>query len=241
MTDMIILRERVITIKAGDTFDQSMQGNVLRVTAGMVPLRVQDRNQQMDFTLLAGERAEFTDGEFPGLILSHTSGVDQTFKIQVGKGVNVASALVSGTVTITGTPTVNVQSVQNTVKVLSDGFSYGACWKSRTVNAANSAVTIVSPAANIDGLIVHAVRYSSYSSYGEGKLYQALVAHTSAPSNLVTGDVILSTNNWQPSGANTSGTMNTDVPILVPAGKGLYVISNVLETDKMASILYTIK
>jgi hypothetical protein len=100
VTDEIILRERVITIKTGDTFDQALQGNVLRVTAGNVPLRVQSRDGQLDFSLNSGERAEFPSQNL-GLILSHTSGADQTFTIQVGKGVNVASALVSGTVTIT--------------------------------------------------------------------------------------------------------------------------------------------
>lgn len=148
MNEMIILRERVITISPGDTFDQNLQGNVLRVTAGRVPLRIRDRNQQMDFSLLAGERAEFP-GEFPGLILSHGSGVDETFTIQVGKGVNVASAILSGAVTISGTPTVNIAENQFVTNKPMEADRNFNLWG--TAIAANSTTTLLSPGANVNG------------------------------------------------------------------------------------------
>lgn len=248
MSEMIILRERVITIKAGDTFDQSLQGNVLRLTAGAVPLRVQDREQQMDFTLLAGERAAF-EGEFPGVILSHASGVDQTFTIQVGKGVNVASALVSGTVSISGTANVSIvgtptvvngggtlTSIANTVKTLEDALQYGASFRSNTALVANAADTVFTPEANINGAIVHMVTANHISNvWGFGLLTRP----TSAPTTVLDGNVLaLGDAKYATSAVMT---IKIDRDIWVPAGRGLYFIGTGNGTYSDRSVLYTLK
>jgi len=238
MNETIILRERVITIGAGDTFDQSLQGNVLRVTAGNVPLRVQDRDQQMDFTLLAGERAEFP-GEFPGLILSHNSGIDQTFTIQVGKGVNVASALVSGTVTITGTPNVNIAGgnllgITNAIKSIDDGNEYGATWASNTPMAGNTPATIISPAANLNGALVIASAFFCYVSGNTA--YTSLIAKSTIPTSNTNGDVLAVTNKIEAGGYFSGGQLAK--PIKITAGMGLYMLCNLTQTTFMANVVY---
>lgn len=242
MNDMIILRERVITIKAGDTFDQNLQGNVLRVTAGLVPLRVQDRDGQMDFTLLAGERAEFP-GEFPGLILSHSSGADQTFTVQVGKGVNVASALVSGVVSITGTPTVingggNLTSIQNTVKTYDDPVKFGASFKSVTALAAGAVETIFSPASNPNGAIVSFANLINQNPTTWS--YYALLAKNSAPTSNIDGDLILSPNAGCIGNSGYVGTVSIaklDRDVYIQPGKGLYIYADIALIG-LRSVLY---
>lgn len=242
MNEMIILRERVITIGAGDTFDQSLQGNVLRVTAGNVPLRVQDRDQQMDFTLLAGERAEFP-GEFPGLILSHNSGVDQTFTIQVGKGVNVASALVSGSVSITGTPTVingggNLTSITNPVKAQDDGYAYGANFASIANTVANTPVTILSPASNTNGVILH--RAAFVLGLSSALCRGAFLAKSSAPASLADGDSVLTADNLIFVGSWFYFSGKLEKAVKIPAGKGVYFISEAASTIAHFSAAYSL-
>lgn len=235
----IILRERVIKIKAGDTFDQALQGNVMRVTAGAVPLRVQDRDGQLDFTLLAGEKAAFPS-ETPGLILSHTSGVDQTFTIQVGKGVDVASALLSGSVVISGTPTVIngggvLTSITSTVKTKADPVEFGACYKSTTNALANTPDMIVSPGANVNGLIVHSASIYSYNS-GAGGIHSLIAKAGSVPLSVIDGDVILGTRGY----TSGNGCSYLDRDIKIPAGKGLYFITWATEVNASRSVLYTL-
>lgn len=236
MSEQIILRERTFTIKAGETFDQALHGNVLRVTAGAVPLRVQSRDGQLDFTILAGEKARFPDDN-PALILSHTSGADQQFTIQVGKGVDVASALLSGSVVISGTPTVingggTLTSITNTVGVTDRGAEYSASLASSSALTANTPQTVVSPAANINGILV--TDCSVMATHGSNVPWPTLIAKTSAPANYTDGDVIHCPNNG--TGSFTLGTM--DYPILVPAGKGLYFIDNQTEVQAYRQVKY---
>ncbi len=240
MKDMIILRERVITIKAGDTFDQALQGNVLRVTKGAVPLRIQDREGQLDFTLEAGERAKFPD-DINGLILSHTNGADQSFTVQVGKGVEIASAQVSGSVSITGTPTVingggTLTSISNTVKTADDGITYGASYKTVANMGAASSIVVFSPAANTNGAIIHVADVYSFVTSGSNPCV-ALISKSSAPSSITDGDVLMMFCGFN---GFSASPMRMEKAIRLPAGRGLYFYSISAESNGARQVLYTL-
>lgn len=228
MNEMIILRERVITISPGDTFDQSLQGNVLRVTAGRVPLRIQDRNQQMDFSLLAGERAEFP-GEFPGLILSHGSGVDETFTIQVGKGVNVASALVSGTVAINGE-----------VKTSDEKDYEGAITYNAPAGAvAAAAMTqLIDPAVNVNGVIV--LGFEMLVTYATPYSPLCLILSKTAAETLSQGQVLHVDQRVIGAANGAPNTYAITTKRKIPAGKGVYFSDIVAQATSYKSITYKV-
>lgn len=113
---------------------------------------------------------------------------------------------------------------------------YGASQTINSIMAASGVQTVVSAAANVNGLIVHRAGYFSQTGSGGGLL--SLLAKTSSPGNSADGDMIMGPG--PVTGNVGSGTWWGGSPIFVPAGKGLYFFSQYLETVGCRWVLYTL-
>lgn len=88
--------------------------------------------------------------------------------------------------------------------------------------AANTAITFFTPAANVSGAIL----LSATSSDNAANNTQAFIAHTSAPANISTGEILALATNV--SSTLNVCSINLKNPIFIPAGKGLYFLGSTL-------------
>jgi hypothetical protein len=116
-------------------------------------------------------------------------------------------------------------------------FQYGASYKSSAAMAANVPETIFTAAANVNGAILHRAGFSSYRSSGTGI---SIVAKASAPASITDGDVILQQTSATQTASSVWPIGVLDQPVLIPAGKGLYAISDNAESIALRSALYTL-
>lgn len=115
---------------------------------------------------------------------------------------------------------------------------YGASFKSTALMSLNTPETVFAAAANVRGAIVHKAEFVSRvtgNNQGAGFLAKA-----SAPANVTDGDAICS-GRYNVIGADPITAGWTERDIFIPAGKGLYFITNSAETGgAVRSVLYTL-
>lgn len=113
-------------------------------------------------------------------------------------------------------------------------LTYKAAFKSTAILAANTPETVISPAANVNGVIIHSAQMAAINTG-----YSAsMVAKSSAPANVADGDVIVVGKAF-----NTSAMLHGELsnPIKIDAGKGVYFISTSAENNNaLRSVLYTL-
>lgn len=153
----------------------------------------------------------------------------QTIKVFVGDDEAIYNRL-SGSVTVNGGNLNGINTAVSVVDVIDDfsGFS------STTNLAANTAVQVFSAAANTNGAIIKKVR-----AFSLGNAHQlVLIAKAGAnPANVLDGLVIESAN--EPlSGTNVYLNLNTDRPIKIAAGLGLFFINSGTESQTQKTVLY---
>jgi len=125
-------------------------------------------------------------------------------------------------VTISGTPTVLLSGTPQVSQKASD---YTATWCQNISLLTNSAVQIVSPSLNVNGMEVINAEGNFYCT---GEAMSSLIAKTSAPSTSTDGDVLAiskTIGNYQ------FKVMELKNKVFVPAGKGLYLISSNAENS----------
>lgn len=131
-------------------------------------------------------------------------------------------------------------NISGNVSVLPAGVGYGAAYKSMTSLGVNGNEVVFAPGANTGGAILW--RAAFHSSQASNAPLAAFIAHTAAPGNLVTGDVIVGVD------ASTATAVANGIclgsladPVRIPAGKGLYFqIGTVAEGASFRSALYTL-
>lgn len=118
--------------------------------------------------------------------------------------------------------------------------AYGASFASSALLAANTAQQVFAPAANVRGAWIVAAAARSGNSTSNGEI--ALIAKTSAPTTVVDGDVLAGVDCMMQQGTPASFVVTAKLQsrIFVPAGKGLYWISNIAEGAGTRSVLYTL-
>jgi len=143
-------------------------------------------------------------------------GVDIDFQA----GVN-ASIAIGGTV-----------SVGNNVQIAN---SYTQSYKSSTALAANTPEQVFSAAANVNGAVVSRLQAVT----GTAVTYPliAFIAKATAPANILDGDVIAQ-QDFYFSASGPVLSLKSETEIIIPAGKGLYFLSNVAETFALRLALY---
>jgi hypothetical protein len=235
-----MLRLQTTTVPANGFAAMPFDGDYLRIKTAAIEFSFKTENGD-DFTLIEGEEAFLEP--FQILNIYNNTGAAQNVSYYIGKkGVRVGSAKVSGNVTVSNQIDIlpatqtNLKVITNTVKVVNDGQAYGASYRSTTNTAANTPEAIFLPAANINGAILHSAQFDSYNGITAQK--PALLAKASAPVSVTDGDGILSVDcHFSATGLITGSLKN---PIKIPAGKGLYYISDVADTFASRSALYTL-
>lgn len=146
-----------------------------------------------------------------------------TGKITVGAGDitsnrSVGQFTVNGSVGITGPVEVRPELAT-------------ASWASTATFAANTAVTIFTPAANVNGAIILAAYANDAASTNPNI---ALIARSSAPASITDSDVLCqSLTDGFNTGSNVSANLRLQEPVRIASGLGLYIISSVAGTAGM--------
>lgn len=159
---------------------------------------------------------------FANLWIANTAQAGKVLRIFYGVDIDFQAAT-SATVGINGTITANISPVP-----------YSFAYKSTTPMAALTADTIFAAGTNTVGAILW--RASIVSFNGANNRY-AVIANTSVPGSLITGDVLVASSSNGSPGINP---IQIDQPIYISPGKGLYVISEGLETIAYRSALYNV-
>lgn len=233
------LRDSAIPLVAGADEILSIQGNYFRLSEATYPVIVEIEGQDV-FKLKPGEDVVYpVEDEFARIVLKTLHPVGETVTVTVGRGVKVGSVSLSGSVSINGVPEVeilgNLDGITGNVKTIEQPIEYGAAYKSATTTGLNAPSTVVSPAANVNGLIIHDFTYTADAN--GTSIYSVLIAKNSAPTSIIDGDVLGAS---ESSGGSQYSTFRSKRPIKVPAGKGLYFISNKAENQKICFVLYTL-
>lgn len=123
---------------------------------------------------------------------------------------------------------------------MEDPFSvrYTSSYKSSTALAITTPETVFLAGANANGAIVY--RASFLSLYSGGYFPACFVSKATPPANAKDGDVILSADGYSfnSAGPYSIQTGKLEKPLLIPAGQGLYFISDTAEGSAMRSALY---
>lgn len=237
---MASLRNKKIVLSPGQQYDFPINGDSVRLASANVPIYFKTRDGDLDFYLEQGEKASFSGQDFLTLTIYHLDASDQTIIISVGKDADIGSARFSGNVSISAPVDLSASTLAalENITIQNLGASYGASYRSVALLAANTPETIFTPAANVNGAILHSAQF--YSQCGSGGANTALLAKTSAPSSVTDGDGILSADSAASQAGAPALTASLQNPIRIPAGKGLYAISAILETVGSRSALYTL-
>ncbi len=163
------------------------------------------------------------------------SAVAQNVKIFVGDDEAIYNRL-SGTVTVNGGTLATLTSITNPVKTLEGGQDYGTAWRENALAAAGTYQTVFTPAANVNGVLIHELRFiTSNSTFTP--MYNLFVAKAGLPASGIDGEVILTGD-----GAISGMVMGKITsPLKIKAGLGLYFFATHAEqTHSMKMALYTI-
>lgn len=143
------------------------------------------------------------------------------------------------------TPGINAQvSISGAVGVRSLGQNYGAKFSSSASIGIAGTEQVFAAAANLNGAIVHRAQVANlYASLVGGLVSCGLHAHTVAPAAVTDGDLILIDSDMMHNGsASGSATGKIEMPLLVPAGRGIWSFNSVgiAQNGGRRSVLYTI-
>lgn len=188
-----------------------------------IELNVQQDAPLAPFQVKAGFAMEAL---FKKLKISWAAQPNKKIRILYSTGQRIIPAL-TGNLAITGT-----------VATLEDGMTYGASYKSITALLANTPDVVFTPAANVNGAIIHASNFTTSNATDARSCYLAKVA---PPVSVIDGDVILMCDALSV-GTNYLAAASLKKPIKIAAGKGYYYISNIAElaNQAMRSVLYTL-
>lgn len=237
---MARLKNYRILIKAGEEVELPVNASVIRLTAANVPVYFKDDKGYLDFYMVAGEVARLDGTIFDRVRISHLDVADQYVTVTFGDGAGIASATVSGAVSISGNPAVTIFGNSRAAPLfVEDGVSsYGASYRSITALLANTPETVFTPAANVNGAIIHSAQFHDHNTTSLQS--PAFLAKASAPVTVIDGDAILSTDGTLIFTSASSMSASLKKPIKIPPGKGLYFITNVAQTGANRSVLYTL-
>jgi hypothetical protein len=105
-------------------------------------------------------------------------------------------------------------------------FEFGSSYQSGALLGVGGVVTIVSPAANTNGILLHRTEFVT-----EGNTNAGFLTKTSAPTNATDGDMVCGI-----SGFSLNNTLRVyfgkaERTVKIPAGKGLYFYSGAAEQN----------
>lgn len=219
------------SIAAGNALSINIAGNSFYVdqdtaNVGNATVHFQDTNLGATSAPLFVSAGFVANVPFTQILIENTAQAGKRLRIFYGVDINFQAGI-NASISISGTVSVN-----NPLSVRPEtGAVYYA---ENTPLAANTAVQVCAPAANVNGLIVTAGH--SFSLNATSIPTCALIAKASAPANVIDGQIIFASKNYMGGSFHVAGELPKD--IFVPAGKGLYFICNYAEAIGIHSCAY---
>jgi hypothetical protein len=218
------------TLAANETKGFSFVGEYLEVLQADNPITVKFRGMATGFgseemeNVLSG-MFERPKGAYSGFTVTN-GAVAQTIKLFVGMG-DGGSRRQPGTVNVSGV-----------VETRDGGTAYGAVYSADGATGASHLTTVILPAANVNGVLIHAA--TQYSSDAASNGLSTLLAKASAPAGLMDGDVL----DFQQAPTSVGGVYFTTRKLLsavrVPSGRGIYIFNLIAQANNMRNVVYTI-
>lgn len=126
-------------------------------------------------------------------------------------------------------------------EALREAIRYAVAFQSAAALAASTAETVFAAASNTGGAVVY--RFAAFSRYASiGYPCIRLIAHTSAPGTISTGDTLGQQTFWAINGTDCMTGVDglNCAAIYVPAGKGAYWINDSAEALGRRFTLYSL-
>lgn len=228
-------------LQAGVRVPQNESGRFLRILASEFQDKIKIQFYRSGALITEvdqvgrGYSESMEDGAFDSWAV--TSSVTQNVNIVTRVGSkNSYDTPPVGDVSIVGSVTIGNPDAQKRYD------TYGASWKSNATLTANVPETIVSPAANTNGLILWVATFCERQTTTSN--ISAMLAKSSAPVNVYDGDVVVASTAMMAMGG-LNITLNEGRllrPILIPPGKGLYYVTSGVQDGASLgrSVLYTL-
>lgn len=208
------------TFTAGQRLQIAGAGDFFRLLSTTSPVTVefyfQGREIAERVDVEAGFAEQFRTVDFDRVDI--TSPLAQTVQFETAKGSEIRYD--RGAASVTGSVDLNAATIVQLLRPENATASYG----SKAALAANTADPIFTAGSNPNGAILLAA--SCYAVEASGGI-QAFIANAAAPTTTVDGEVVHAAMS-----GNSSNTANNNLNLLqwIPAGKGLYFISDIALT-----------
>jgi hypothetical protein len=215
------------SIAAGTAQVLNIAGNSFYVDAdttnvGTATLHFQDTNLGQSSAPFLAAPGFVANVAFTQILIENTAQAGKRLRIFYGVDIDfragVNASVISGSVTIANKDDLNASD-------------YNGSYANNGVFAANTAIQVVAPATNTNGLIVLT---ADLVAIGGAASLSSLIAKAGAPANVADGDVLVIAHNLATN--PQAGKLNRAVK--VAAGKGLYFIANGASTNSLMSALY---
>lgn len=216
---------RQITLLAGVPQEFYEVADFIRILGASAPLTIEFYNQGREVAeavgVSKGYAEKFDLGTFDRVRLVSATTQDVQFVTRLGNVVNYDAPPVGDTAVVSSVP---LELTAAMLQQLTRPLLPGGSWASGATMAANTPLTIFTPAANVNGAIIHSMEaMDSFTVSG----FQSFIAKASAPTSPVDGQIIAQTVAMVRSdagGATFHGVVR-EVPTQIAAGLGFYFIS----------------
>lgn len=164
-------------------------------------------------------------------VIQITSASAQTVRFAYGSG-ETGTRRSTGSVTISGAVALDAATLAALEQINVRPEAPTASFNNQTAMAANTAQQVFSAASNVNGAILLGACLMSYAA---STSQPSLVAKATTPTSVTDGDVLLL------GGHDTNANrafVQLSIPQFIPAGLGLFYITNVGETESFRTCRY---
>lgn len=232
---------REVTLIAGEPQEFYEVADFFRLLAASAPLKVefyqQGREVSEAVNVSKGYAEKFDRGTFDRVrLLSATTQAVQ-FVTRLGNVVLYDAAPIGDTAIVSSVP---LELTAANLLTLTRPLLPGASWADGSAPAENTPLTVFTPAANVNGAIIHCMEACDSAA---ATMLQVFIAKNSAPIGPFDGAVLAQTSvTARSDGAGVNFVqMRREVPTRIAAGLGLYFLSSVAGAVSQArSCRYTL-
>lgn len=218
-----------------------ISGGVTPAAAGNQAIKVQAGTSGSSIILMPGQSLRLpANDKAPGewLVTNYKGAEVITGQVLVGEGdfhdSNIQNIVKLDATFPNGVKVTNDATAVIPVNIIGgsgNNIVYTASYTSQAGLTANTAVQIVAPGANVNGVTINRSLIAGCNS-----IDLAFLAKATAPTSVADGDLLA----YAPAGpTGAQQTYTEDSQIKVPAGKGVYVISSGAH-NQLRSLLYTV-
>lgn len=226
---------RQVTLIAGEPQEFYEVADFFRLLSAVGPLTVEFYNGGREVSeavgVSKGYAEKFDRGTFDRVrLLSATTQAVQ-FVTRLGNVVQYDAAPIGDTAIVSSVP---LDLTNATKKELIRPEPWTGSYFASSALAANTAEVVFTAAANVNGAIVHALQSRNYAAFGA---YEAFMAKATAPASIADGVILAGSRLGFWNGAtNNASEIESREKIFVPAGLGVWFISNILMVNTLGNM-----